>query len=112
MEAPFSLLRGALWNLSLEPEEQRRELSGTVVTDELALDLDNAVASLEHAQRTADVALSEEVLDAVRRLNETLAAPQGDALWNEDALDRIRRGRRRVKSRERCFLLFRANECT
>jgi hypothetical protein len=35
---PFRLLRDALWQLSLEPDEQRRELEGTIVTDELAFE--------------------------------------------------------------------------
>jgi hypothetical protein len=42
-------LREALRNLSLEPDELRAELLGMVVTDELALDLDNAVSSVNHA---------------------------------------------------------------
>lgn len=86
----FRLLRDALKNLSLEPDEQRRELSGTVVTDELALDLDNAVRSLDEAQRTAGIALADGLLTELRRLNALLDAPPGDEFWSDVALDRHR----------------------
>jgi hypothetical protein len=41
----YTLLRNALRNLSLEPGDQRRALAGGVLTDELALDVENAVRS-------------------------------------------------------------------
>ncbi len=63
-------------------------LAGTVVTDELALDLDHAVLSLTHAEEEAGVALSDEVRAAVTSLLERLdALPEAD-LWRDEALDR------------------------
>jgi hypothetical protein len=74
--------------LSLEPNEQRRHLAGTVVTDELALDLDNAVSSLAHVAPTGDPPLSEEVSQEVQRLNALTKVPPEDSLWDDEALDR------------------------
>lgn len=48
MAIPFRLLCDALTQLSLDPLEQRNVLVGSVVTDEFALDLDNAVRSLQY----------------------------------------------------------------
>jgi hypothetical protein len=59
-----------------------------VVTDELALDLANAVESLEYAQETAGTQLADDVLAELRRLNALLDAPSDDALWEEHSLDR------------------------
>lgn len=85
---PFRLLRDALWQLSLEPDEQRKALDGMAVTDELALDLDNAVASLAHASEEAGMTLGEDVVAALAHLNESLSAPSEDPLWDGEVLDR------------------------
>lgn len=85
---PFRLLRESLWNLSLEPADQRSELNGTAVTDELALDLANAVESLERTQQAAGTRPGEDLLAEVRRLNALLAAQPDDAMWEDDSLDR------------------------
>jgi hypothetical protein len=87
-EQPYRLLRDALWQLSLEPDEQRRHLAGTAVTDELALDLDNAVSSLAHAASRGGPPLSEEVSQEVQRLNTLTNVPPEDSLWDDEALDR------------------------
>ena len=87
MTAPFRLLHDAIRNLSLEPDEQRRALAGMVVTDELALDLDNAVTSLRHAQETAGIELAGNLVTGAQRLCALLDAPPGDALWADGALD-------------------------
>jgi hypothetical protein len=84
----FELLRSALHQLSLEPNDQRQELARTVVTDELALDLSDAVASLSHASEVAGVELAAELIEAVERLNQSLGAPPGDPFWDDAALDR------------------------
>ena len=88
MVVRFELLRSALHQLSLEPNDQRQELAGTVVTDELALDLSNAVASLSHTSEVAGVELAPELVEALERLNQSLGAPPGDPLWDDAALDR------------------------
>ncbi len=88
MTAPYGLLRDALWQLSLEPDEQRKALAGMAVTDELALDLENAVLSLNHAAEEAGVALPDEVKAAVTSLHERLNAPPDADLWDNEALDR------------------------
>lgn len=86
---PFRLLRDALWQLSLEPSEQRMALEGSAITDELALDLDNAVASLQHASEAAGKVLDPDVLEAVRALNAAFGmhGPE-DEMWVDAALDR------------------------
>lgn len=58
-----------------------------VVTDELALDLVNAVDSLEYAQETAGIWLAENLVAEVRRLCDMLAVPPGDPLWDDRSLD-------------------------
>jgi len=88
MADPYLLLRDALRQLSLEPEAQRKALPGTVVTDELALDLNNAVQSIQHAKDEAGFALPAEIVSAVVSLNETLSAPPNTDLWERGALDR------------------------
>ncbi|TQL01736.1 hypothetical protein FBY24_0794 [Cellulomonas sp. SLBN-39] len=82
----FPLLRDALTNLALPPERQRQALAGTVVPDELALDLDNAVRSLDDAMERAGIQLAPAVVAAVEELNDSLAAPPADDLWNDVAL--------------------------
>jgi hypothetical protein len=84
---PFRLLRDALWQLSIEADEQRRELHGSVVTDELALDLGNALDSLEHAEEEAGIVLPNALVSELRRLSALLDTPPGDPLWRDDALD-------------------------
>ncbi len=69
MTVPFRLLRDALWQLSLEPDEQRKALAGTAVTDELAIDLDNAVASLANASEEAGTTLTQDVVAALAHLS-------------------------------------------
>jgi hypothetical protein len=46
MRTRFGLLREALEHLSWDAPTQRRHFAGAVATDELALDLDNALMSL------------------------------------------------------------------
>lgn len=87
-DQPYGLLREALWQLSLEPDEQRRQLAGAVVTDELALDLDNAVSSLAHTASMGAPPLSDEVTVELHRLNALIDAPPEDSLWEDAALDR------------------------
>ncbi|WP_142158249.1 hypothetical protein [Cellulomonas sp. SLBN-39] len=86
MTTSFPLLRDALTNLALPPERQRQALAGTVVPDELALDLDNAVRSLDDAMERAGIQLAPAVVAAVEELNDSLAAPPADDLWNDVAL--------------------------
>ena len=87
-QQPFGILRDALWQLSLEPNEQRQHLAGMAVTDELALDLDNAASSLTYAAESAGVPLPEEVVREVQRLNALTSVAPGDPLWDDEALDR------------------------
>ena len=84
---PFRLLREALRHLSLEPDEQRAALDGCPVTDELALDLDNAVTSLAHASEEAGLTLDREVVAALAALHEGLSAPPDAPVWDDEALD-------------------------
>ncbi|MBJ7452160.1 MAG: hypothetical protein JHC71_08770 [Blastococcus sp.] len=88
MEALFPLLREALWQLSLEPREQRAALAGTVVTDELTLDLRNAMESLPYACEVAGISLDMGVLASLERLTRLLDAEPGDELWGDEALDK------------------------
>ncbi|WP_088285235.1 hypothetical protein [Kineosporia sp. A_224] len=84
---PFRLLRDALTNLALPPERQRQELAGTAVTDELALDLENAVLSLGYETERAGIRLAPALVTAVQQLDNTLAAAPADGLWDDTALD-------------------------
>jgi hypothetical protein len=84
---PFRLLRDALIQLALDPQQQRQVLAGTVVTDELVLDLDNAVDSLEHESQRTGIALDEALLSALRELNDRLTALSSDELWDDQSLD-------------------------
>jgi hypothetical protein len=83
----FFLLRSASRQLSLEPDEQRRSFAGMVVNDELALDLENAVASVRFAQDAAGSTLAAEVVDELQDLLRLLTAPPEDRLWEDRALD-------------------------
>lgn len=85
--ATFGLLRSALRQLALNPDEQRRELAGTCVTDELALDLENAVSSLAYAQEAERQTLPESLVTALTALLATLDAAPDDEVWDESALD-------------------------
>jgi hypothetical protein len=87
MTAPFWLVREALIQLSLEPQAQRRVLAGSVVTDELALDLDHALLSLPHESQRTGITLDDTLLAALRDLNNQLDAPPDDPLWDDEALD-------------------------
>jgi len=84
----FQLLRDVLTKLALPPELQRQVLAGTVVTDELALDLDNAVGSLNYEMDRTGITLTSTILTDLRRLNEALTAPPADVLWDDASLDR------------------------
>jgi hypothetical protein len=85
----YTLSRDAVRNLSLEPDEQRRALGGGVVTDELALDLENAVRSLGAAANVGPIDLPPEVLRGVHRLNAQFAAtPPRDPAWVDESLER------------------------
>ncbi|MDQ1250157.1 MAG: hypothetical protein QG597_4536 [Actinomycetota bacterium] len=86
MTFPFRLLHEALTNLSLPPDRQRQELTGTVVTDELALDLDYAVSSLNYEMDRTGVRLDPALLAALSTLNDSLTAPPTDEFWDA-ALD-------------------------
>ena len=87
MTIPFRLLRDALTQLSLDPQAQRNALAGCVVTDELALDLDNAVLSLPYESQRTGIALDSALLTALRDLNSCLEAPPADPLWDDESLD-------------------------
>ncbi|GAA4626958.1 hypothetical protein [Cellulomonas oligotrophica] len=88
MTTSFPLLRDALTNLALPPERQRQQLAGAAVPDELALDLDLDIAlrSVNDAMERAGVRLAPAVVAAVEQLNDSLAAPPGDGLWDDAAL--------------------------
>jgi hypothetical protein len=84
---PFRLLRDALTQLSLDPQAQRNALAGSVVTDELALDLDHALQSLRYESQRTGIVLDDALCTELRDLNNQLAAPPGDPLWNDESLD-------------------------
>jgi hypothetical protein len=88
MATSIWLLRNALWQLSLEPAEQRQHLRGAVVTDELVLDLSNAVEALAFVQDTAGLGIEPEVAAELQRLLSLLEVPRGDPLWADESLDR------------------------
>jgi hypothetical protein len=80
---------GGSLHLSLEPAEQRRVLEGFPVTDELTLDLDHAVLSLEYTSEQAGIRLPEGVVAALERLNRAFGAHGlAGQLGNDGALDR------------------------
>lgn len=87
MSVPFRLLREALTQLGLGPEQQRQALAGFAVTDELALDLDHAVLSLAFESERSGVVLPSQLLSELRELNDLLDAPPSDSLWDDDFLD-------------------------
>lgn len=58
-----------------------------VVTDELALDLANAVESLEYAQESAGVRLDGDLVVDLQRWQTLLDAERGDDLWADSSLD-------------------------
>ncbi len=87
MTPPLQLLRNALTQLSLEADQQRRLLDGAVVTDELALDLDNAVASLAARAEAEQLHIDSSLLAEVAALNRRLDVPPTDPLWDDDSLD-------------------------
>jgi hypothetical protein len=83
----FFLLRNALYQLGLPAEQQRQRLAGMLVTDELALDLDHALTSVEAAMDEAGQRLDAEVIAAVTTLMSLISAPPGDPIWDEKSLD-------------------------
>lgn len=87
MEPSFGILREALTQLSWDADEQRQAFAGAAVTDELALDLDNAWASLPHQPERAGIVLSPELTAGVTALHASIDAPPGDALWDPASLD-------------------------
>jgi hypothetical protein len=84
---PFRLLRDALTQLSLDPQAQRKALAGCIVTDELALDLGNAVLSLPNESQRTGITLDSALQAALRDLNSRLDAPPSDPLWDDESLD-------------------------
>jgi len=66
MAPPFQMLRVALTQLSLEPQQQRQALAGTVVTDELVLDLDAGVGPLESEMERTGITLDPGMLIALQ----------------------------------------------
>jgi hypothetical protein len=84
---PLGLLRGALTQLALEPQQQREVLAGCRVADELALDLDHAVRSLDYELERSGQHVDAEVKATLVELNDTLTAPPFDELWDAASLD-------------------------
>jgi hypothetical protein len=84
---PFRLLRDALTQLSLDPRAQRSALAGSVVTDELALDLDNALLSLQYESERTGIVLDNALVTALRDLGSSLDVPPGDPLWDDESID-------------------------
>jgi hypothetical protein len=84
---PFRLLREALTQLSLDAPAQREVLAGTVVTDELALDLDHALVSLPYEIERTGITLDSALLTALQDLLSSLEAPPEDPLWDDEFLD-------------------------
>ena len=74
------LLRDALHRLAMDADAQRQALAGSVVTEELALDLD-------HAVQTVGGSVGPAVLGELQQLNSSFDAPPGDPLWRDAALD-------------------------
>lgn len=87
MTIPFRLLCDALTQLSLDPLEQRNVLVGSVVTDEFALDLDNAVRSLQYESQRTGAVLDDALVTALHDLLGSLDAPPSDPLWDDESLD-------------------------
>jgi hypothetical protein len=88
VDTALRLMRDALRRLSLNATAQRAEFQGAVVTDELALDFDNALQSFRGA-READGNPSEAEIDALlTRLEDLLSAPPAARFWDAGALDR------------------------
>jgi hypothetical protein len=84
----FWLLREALRQLSLGPDEQRSELHGFDVTFELADGIDNAVRSLNYAQETAGILLKEDVVADLQTLDALFNDRRpDDSLWDPASLD-------------------------
>ena len=77
----------ALRQLAREPDEQRAALAGTVVTDELALCLDDALRPLTPTSGPTEVDLDQNVHASLERLSRLLEAEPGDQLWDVTALD-------------------------
>lgn len=75
MECPFDILREALEQLSWDADTQRRAFTDAAVTDELALDLDNAVRSLPHRAERLGITLDPELIADLTALLALFDAP-------------------------------------
>ncbi|MBI4943825.1 MAG: hypothetical protein HY830_24040 [Actinobacteria bacterium] len=87
MTVSFRLLREALAVLALPAERQREALAGTAVTDELVLDLDNAVCSLKYEMDRTGIRLPPALVEALQQFKDALSAPPEDPLWDDISLD-------------------------
>jgi hypothetical protein len=103
----FRQLRDALTNLALPADQQRQALAGTVVTDELALDLDYAVTSLKHEMQRTGIDLNPELLAALVRFNDTLRRPPRTASGTRTHSIATRSGRQPARPPPRYSLNYR-----
>lgn len=87
MSPRFGLLREALEHLSWDAPTQRRHFDGAVATDELALDLDNALVSLPHECERLAVTLEPDLAAALAELHTALGDAPGSGLWDPASLD-------------------------
>jgi hypothetical protein len=78
------LVREAVAALAAEPADQMSRWPGALVTDELALDFENAYASCRSLE--AGVVFGEEALALMAELDTLLAAPPDSPAWSHEAL--------------------------
>jgi hypothetical protein len=78
----LNLLREALSNLAAEATVQRQRFAGAVVTDELALDFENALVSVTSSY--PEIAMNDVALLWLENLRDLLSVGSSNSLWTED----------------------------
>lgn len=80
-DAPLDLLRETLGNLAADADAQRQRFESGVVTDELALDFEDALGVVESAD--LELALNDVALLWLENLRDLLSVGPGHSLWTE-----------------------------
>jgi hypothetical protein len=81
----LQLVREALAALAAEPVDQMSKLHGALVTDELALDFENARSVLP-LLREAGMVIGDGPQALMAELDTLLAAPPDSSIWSDEAL--------------------------
>lgn len=79
---PLDLLREALGNLAADPASQRQQFENALVTDELALDFEDALGAVESSD--PEFEMNDVALLWLESLRDLLSAGPDESLWTED----------------------------